>query len=156
MRGCIIVKRVEECYFKMTCAKISIRTPEAFPMSPGHWSLSRQLAQCKQVLRNFVYQIMTPFLMNSDIFVESSIKLMNKLWSRLFEYWVILSFSRILRRNAVWSYLKKLKWLSAGLWLAGLWQDVFDCVRLGFLEELPLSLKRTTAWDVREHRISGL
>lgn len=90
--------------------------------------------------------------MNSDIFVESSIKLMSKLWSGLFEYWVLLSFSRILKRNAVWSYLEKLKWLSAGLWLAGLWQDVFDCVRLGFLEELPLSepnhsLRCQGTWD---------
>lgn len=140
----------------MTCAKINIRKPEAFLMSPGYWSLSRQLAGCKQVLRNFVHQIMTPFLINSDVFVESSIRLMNKLWSGLFEYWDLLSFSRILKCNAVCSYLKKLKWLSAGLWLAGLWQDVFDCVWLGFLEELLLSLNRTTAWDVREHGISGL
>lgn len=148
--------RVEECHFKIICAKINIRNPQAFPTSPGRWCLSKELAECKQVLRNFVYQIMTPFLMKSDVFVESSIKLMNKLWSGLFEYWVVLSFSRILKRNAVCNYLKKLKWLSAGLWLAGLWQDEFDCVRLGFLDELPLSLNWITAWHVREHGISGL
>lgn len=31
------------------CAKINIRNPEAFPRSPGHWSLSRQLASSQEL-----------------------------------------------------------------------------------------------------------
>lgn len=43
-----------------------------------------------------------------------------------------------------------------GFWLGGLWQGLFDCVRLGFLEELPLSQNWTTTWHVWELGISGL
>lgn len=148
MHGRVTVKGLRNAILKWCVQKLTSETQRHF-QGPQDIDL---YAENVQVLRNFVSQIMTPSLMSSDVFVESSIELMNKLWSGLFEYWVILSFSRILRWNAVWSHLKKLKWWSAGLWLAELWQDVFDCVRLGFLEELSLPLN----WDVRERGISGL
>lgn len=41
-------------------------------------------------------------------------------------------------------------WLRPEFWLAGLWQALLDCVRWGFLEELPLSQNSTTSWHAGE------
>lgn len=61
---------------------------------------------------------------------------------------VVLNSARIPTCNATWVYLEEAMWLRAGLWLAGLGQNAFDCCRRGVLGEVPLSelIHRLTYW----------